>query len=154
MSDILSTATFCKKNLLNSFLVFLSTVFQSLSCNSRGPSDYDCDKAVHILRSLNFYALFHFNFCEAFFCIIFLSAGNVTSVNTRILSFFFPINISGLFARTSLSAPLNSLVLSYLHIHIQMKVHVNTNFLLFRSLISCISNDVNMSCYVLFFFSN
>jgi hypothetical protein len=41
--------------LLNAFLVLFPDFFSSLVNNSRGPNDYQYDKAFHIRHSLNFY---------------------------------------------------------------------------------------------------
>jgi hypothetical protein len=53
-----------------------------------------------------------------------LPAGIATFVSTHVFSFLFLINISGLFAVTSLCVPLDSITLSYLHVHILVFVGV------------------------------
>jgi len=56
------------------------------------------------IHCLSVHKLVYFSFFSASFCIIFLSAGmTTTSIGKHIFSFLFLINISNLFAITSLS---------------------------------------------------
>jgi len=74
--------------------------------------------------------LLHFIFYSASFCITFLSAGMTTSISKHIFFFLFLIIMSNLFAITSLSASLDSLTVSYLHVHMVVCVYMYTTCLL------------------------
>jgi hypothetical protein len=64
--------------------------------------------------------------------------------NIKVLSFLFLIIMPGIFARTYLFVPLDSIVLLYFQVHVPTYVCVSTSFLLFQCLISCIIRNVDV----------
>lgn len=141
---------FFVQNLLISFLVLYPNSFLSCGYNPRG--------TIILCQSISCSTFPEF-LCPLFFVLYF----NLLSVSCAdipmqwysciykytCLSSLFLFIMSGLFAKTSLFVPLNSVVLLYRHLHTSPQLCVSNSFLLFQFLTSCIfSNTQGYKIYI------